>query len=170
MLSLPFLTCSYNLGPGERVTYLKYTDALPLRSGGHTRPLLLVCVAVLPDQIDYDRCTGRLYVLRLSVDGNGLVTALKRERKCDYNTPVTACDVMTEGSRYIVLGRMIDNILSSGSRVIMIDLEKERDEEMPNQKVISSYVTSIHCIYNMVVVGDIMKGMTFLMWKVGGCV
>ena len=68
----------------------------------------------------------------------------------------------------MVIARMIDNIPSSGSRIIMVDLEKKSQEEMPNQQVISSYVTSIRCIYNMVVVGDIMRGLTFLMWRVSG--
>ena len=75
---------------------------------------------------------------------------------------------MTERAKYVVIARMIDNIPSSGSRIIMVDLEKKSQEEMPNQQVISSYVTSIRCIYNMVVVGDIMRGLTFLMWRVSG--
>lgn len=95
-----------------------------------------------------------------------MVSSLHMERKYEYTTPVTTCDVMTERAKYVVIARMIDNIPSSGSRIIMVDLEKKSQEEMPNQQVISSYVTSIRCIYNMVVVGDIMRGLTFLMWRV----
>ena len=154
------------MDPSKRITCLKFTDKLTLHHGEDGQPLLLACVAVLPDKIDYDRCTGRLYVFRLRVK-NGVVSSLQMERKLEYTTPVTTCDVMTEGAKYVVLARMIDNIPSSGSRIIMVDLERKKgEEEMPQQQVISSYVTSIHCIYNMVVVGDIMRGLTFLMWRV----
>lgn len=156
---------SLALDSSKRITSLKFTDKLSLHHGEEGQPLLIACIAVLPDQIDYDRCSGRLYVFRLRLE-NGVVSSLHMERKYEYTTPVTTCDVMTERAKYVVIARMIDNIPSSGSRIIMVDLEKKSQEEMPNQQVISSYVTSIRCIYNMVVVGDIMRGLTFLMWRV----
>ena len=157
---------SLDLDSSKRITYLKFTNELSLHHGEEGQPLLLACIAVLPDQIDYDRCTGRLYVFRLRLE-NGVVSSLQMERKYEYSTPVTTCDVMTDPEKYVVLSRMIDNIPSSGSRIIMVDLEKKSEEEMPKQQEICSYVTSIHCIYNMIVVGDILRGLTFLMWKVG---